>query len=97
MNISKRIGDPALLEQCAEECAELAQVCLKLARKLRNENPTPAKEVDILNNLNEEVADVLVCIDAIVDDAGLLSHEAIESTQMSKRKRWEERINQELF
>lgn len=35
------IGTAALLEQLAEESAELAQAALKMARKLRNENPTP--------------------------------------------------------
>lgn len=42
MNLVNEIGVPAMLEQCAEECTELAQACLKLARKIRNENPTPA-------------------------------------------------------
>ena len=31
------IGEPALLEQTAEEAIELAHACLKLARKLRAE------------------------------------------------------------
>lgn len=35
------IGLPAVLEQCAEELAELTQAALKMARKLRGENPTP--------------------------------------------------------
>lgn len=34
------IGTAALLEQLAEESAELAQAALKMARKLRNEKPT---------------------------------------------------------
>lgn len=32
--ILNRIGLPALLEQTAEECSELAQACLKYARLL---------------------------------------------------------------
>lgn len=40
-NIVDRIGLPALLEQTAEECTELAHACLKEARRLRGENPTP--------------------------------------------------------
>ena len=39
--IVDRIGKPAMLEQTAEECAELAHACLKEARRLRGENPTP--------------------------------------------------------
>ena len=32
------IGTPAMLEQTAEECVELAHACMKLARYLRGEN-----------------------------------------------------------
>ena len=38
------IGLPALLEQLAEECGELTQAALKLARLRRGENPTPKTE-----------------------------------------------------
>lgn len=34
------IGEPALLEQTAEEAIEFGHACQKLARKLRGENPT---------------------------------------------------------
>ena len=37
----EKIGKPAMLEQLAEEAAELSQAALKLARVIRNENPTP--------------------------------------------------------
>ena len=40
-DILEMIGTAALLEQLAEESAELAQAALKTARKIRNENPTP--------------------------------------------------------
>ena len=43
--IVERIGEPAFLEQLAEECSELAQAALKTARKYRGENPTP-KTID---------------------------------------------------
>lgn len=35
------VGKPAMFEQLAEEATELAQATLKMARKLRGENPTP--------------------------------------------------------
>ena len=44
MNIVETIGTAAVLEQLAEESAELAQAALKLARKLRGGNPTPKTE-----------------------------------------------------
>ena len=87
------IGKSALLEQTAEECSELSQASLKLARKLRNENPTPKSMDDILENLYEEIADVMLCIDALID-AGLISHEAIESVQLSKELRWYKRLKE---
>ena len=43
--ILEHVGEAAVLEQTAEECAELAHACLKMARKLRGENPTPVAEV----------------------------------------------------
>lgn len=43
------IGTAALLEQLAEESAELAQAALKMARKLRNENPTPKTHADCVS------------------------------------------------
>lgn len=48
------IGTAALLEQLAEESAELAQAALKMARKLRNENPTPKSRADCVANLQEK-------------------------------------------
>lgn len=91
MNVSEKIGTPALLEQCAEECNELAHACLKMARKLRNENPTPAKEEDILNSLVEEIANIWVCIGEIVN-SDIVSYDAVDSVVMQKRQRWENRI-----
>ena len=35
--VIEAIGLPAVLEQCAEELAELTQAALKMARKLRGE------------------------------------------------------------
>ena len=92
MIVADYVGVPAVLEQTAEECVELAQACLKMARKLRNENPTPANMDDILKALNTEMADVMVCMNAIVE-AGVTSYEAIDSEYMIKENRWERRIN----
>lgn len=61
----ERIGEPAMLEQLAEEAAELGQAALKLARIMRGENPTPVKEVDAWGNLIEEYTDVALCADEL--------------------------------
>lgn len=85
------LGNPALLEQCAEECAELAQACLKMSRKMRGENPTPKTMQEITCDLNEEIADVMVTINAIVE-TGIISNESIESVIMKKEERWVKRL-----
>ena len=63
--IIEKIGKPAMLEQLAEEAAELAQAALKCARILRDENPTPVSMEDAVANLSEEVTDVSTCLDEL--------------------------------
>ena len=92
MNVAKVIGVPALLEQCAEECSEFAQACLKMARKMRDENPTPKTKGELWENINEEAADVELCIES------LLLSPVLSNTEMThwkdiKRKRWDERLS----
>ena len=91
MNIIKEIGMPAMLEQLGEECCELGQAAMKLARKRRNENPTPKTDIDCQVDLCEEMADVMLCINLIID-SGLISHESIESYIVEKESRWKERL-----
>ena len=55
------IGTAAMLEQLAEECAELSHAALKSARILRKENPTPAAYKDTMKNVEEEFTDVYQC------------------------------------
>jgi len=54
------IPEAALYEQLAEECCELAQVCLKKARKIRNENYTPVSNDKIDADIIEEFSDVML-------------------------------------
>lgn len=88
------IGEAALLEQTAEEASELSQACLKMARKIRGENPTPKDTNDILENLNEEIADVILCCNELVD-ARIASYDDIGGMAMKKYKRWCERVKNE--
>ena len=89
--IATEIGLPSLLEQCAEECTELAKAALKLARKYRNENPTPRTEEELVKDLEEELADTILCTDLIME-ALSLSLEDIGNTIVFKRRRWIGRI-----
>lgn len=86
------IGTPALLEQTAEECTELAQACLKYARYLRGENKVHRPFVNIQANFNEEIADVSVCIDEL-GKAGMLDLDEIERIKEYKLKRMKERMD----
>lgn len=90
--IVKHIGKPVLLEQAAEECTELSHACLKMARKMRGENPTPKTMEEIKYSLTEEIADVLLCVQFIID-ADLVDDEHVDEIITEKHKRWISRLN----
>lgn len=79
--IRKRITRPARYEQLAEECSELAQAALKMARILRGENKTPVSVQEAKQNLVEECSDVMLCLEVL----GLYSDSNIVS---EKLERW---------
>lgn len=93
MKIIDKIGIPALLEQTAEECTELAQACLKLARKMRGNNPTPKDVPELIENLEEEVADVSICVELLADD-GIIDINNVIDISEAKEKRWMKRIEE---
>lgn len=66
IDLANYIGTPALLELTAEECVELAHACLKLARVIRQENPTPVTSDEAITNVEEEIADIDICIDELI-------------------------------
>lgn len=92
-NIEKIIGRPALLEQLAEECCELSQAALKMARKLRNENYTPKTMEEIDRDLTEETADVLLCINELLE-SNVVNNDSINNVTIMKKLRWETRLEQ---
>lgn len=83
--IPNKIGLPAMYEQLAEECAELAQASLKMARILRGENPTPKTRFDVGCNIEEEFNDILLV-------SSLLKIRADTSMMDRKLARWEQRL-----
>lgn len=98
MNVIDKIGVPALLEQTAEESVELAHACLKLARKIRGENPTPKTKEELCHNLNEEIADIRLCIDTMIDElVDIVSVVEIMSVTKYKDQRWKERLAEKLL
>ena len=90
--VIRSLGEPALLEQLAEECNELAQASLKLARGERGENPTPKAKIDCEEALMEEIADVHLCIGVI--STHFECYNKLDDIEISKRERWVQRIRE---
>jgi len=91
MNIYKEIGEAAILEMLAEECAELAQAALKLARIQRGENPSRATEEEERGALICEIADVENAL-AQLSQASWLDPEEIGEVMDIKTDRWRKSI-----
>lgn len=85
------IGMPATFEHLAAECAELAVASLDLARKIRNENPTPKTQMECLSAVTEEVADVLNIIDQL---AGTIDMARVNAIRANKMVRWGHRLEE---
>ena len=91
-DVTNKLKEETLLEQAAEEATEFAQACLKYARKLRAENPTPKTKQECLDDLVEETADITLSISSLVEK-GIMSYEAIDSISVKKEERWLERLS----
>lgn len=90
-NLCDMIGTPALLEQTAEECTELAQACLKYARYLRAENKVHKPLHTIKANFNEELADVAICIEEL-GKARMINYDELNPIRDYKRERMKRRL-----
>lgn len=89
----ERIGDAAMLEQTAEECSELAHACLKYARMLRGENPADMLKSTAMDNVVEEMADVMICLDELTGIDVLSMHE-VGKWMDFKERRMKERFGE---
>jgi len=90
-DIIDSIGLPAMLEMLGEEGAEMTHACLKFARCLRGENPTPKTEQECLEALTEEVADVTLCIRLIIEGY-VIDPDKVNDIVEEKMQRWRERL-----
>lgn len=79
-----------LLAMVAEEAAELAQAALKLRRTLDDLNPTPVTFGEAVGKLNEEWADVLLCMRQI----NLIDEPMVYSIMQKKHERWLTRLKE---
>lgn len=96
--ILNKVGEPAALEQLAEECGELAMAAMKLchaaqklARKERNENPTPKTSTECQEELYEEIADVMISVETI-NHVPWMQWERVKHYYDAHMKRWPERL-----
>jgi NTP pyrophosphatase (non-canonical NTP hydrolase) len=87
----EKIGKPAMLEQLAEECAELTKAVLKLARFERGENPTPKTYKECVSELIEEYSDVIQCARELELQPDELQ---IEAKAERFKERWEEHLSE---
>ena len=94
INIVDQVGEPAALEQLAEECCELAQAALKLARCERGENPTPKDEESCKQDVLSEFADVLACT-SVLRELDWFDPNIISGNKLHKLERWLERLEGE--
>lgn len=85
-----KLGLCEVLAQLAEEAAELSQAALKLRRALDGTNPTPIDYGTAEAHLYEELADVLLCMDAVANRPEVL--DTVAPTIRCKTGRWLERI-----
>ena len=90
------IGTPAMLEQTAEECVEMAHACLKLARHMRGENKVHKTIEEMYSNLSEEIADVSICMSELLS-AGVILAESLDSDIIAKKERMQKRIQNGLY
>ena len=90
-NIHDKLGTTDLCIQLAEECAELGQACMKMARHLRKDNHPAADLGEIWDSLVEETADVKVAMDAMWLDAL-----DVYNVQKAKAERWAKRLGLEV-
>ena len=79
LRTSSAVSAPARLEQLAEECVELAHAALKVARIIRDENPTSADLYGTWTEITEEATDVVISmLWAGVKTDGYIARDKIE-------------------
>lgn len=91
--VARHLGVEEILSQTTEECGELIQAAQKMRRVLRG--TTPVDESEAIRHLIEEIADVLVCIDAI-SCLGLVDNDKIANMASKKIDRWYNRTIEKM-
>lgn len=87
--IRDQVPQEELLAQLAEEAGELAHAALKMRRCMDGRNPTPVRISEAWANLQEEVADVLLCLTVLDIDTNVGDY---SETIRAKLDRWVGRL-----
>ena len=91
MSLIDKIGTKEMLEQTAEESAELSKACLKLARKMRGVNPVPKTFDELHDKFCEAIADMYICLDEL-SQSGYYNEEKINEYITQKREQVNDRF-----
>ena len=93
MESSEQIQLPQseILAQIAEEASELSQAALKLRRAITKTNPTPVGTAEAANLLEEEYADVQLCVEQL-SEIYRPREAVVRVWKATKLKRWKERL-----
>lgn len=93
--IIEHLSQGEILAQMAEELAEAAQAALKLRRALGDINPTPKSIPDCWESLEEEIGDVMNCIDVLMLEDSQNYHAFMSECGKKaepKMERWKQRL-----
>lgn len=88
-DICDTLGKEEILGQLTEECGELIQAAQKVRRALKGTTPVSLEEAQV--HLTEEIADVALCMDAIIE-LGFVERTGIQFIGRYKCDRWHSRI-----
>lgn len=88
--IKSRLSEEMILGQLMEECAELIKAAHKVIRERQGVN-LPHVDHSAVEDLEEEIADVMLCVSLL----NCIDGDKIESWIISKENRWERRLREE--
>lgn len=88
--INEILTEEQILGQLMEECAELIQAAHKVIRSRQAVN-RPHGDCDYVAALEEEIADVMLCVMQL----SCIDGDKIESWIIAKENRWEQRLREE--
>lgn len=91
--ITHHMSTGEILVCLAEEAAELSQAALKLRRAIGEGSPTPVQPAEALDDLWEEAADVLNCLE-VWGVPVIHMHGQVAKIADEKLQRWAKRLEE---